>query len=102
MIRNFRLGALAVLLASPTMPGAIQTAARAQADPTTLSAPPAVATPAPVQAAVLWNVAAARELLSYVEAVGEEGLDPAAYSPERRSEERRVGKECRSRWERVR
>ena len=82
MIRNFRLGALAVLLASPTMPGAIQTAALAQADPATSSAPPAV-TPAPVQTAVLWNVAAARELLSYVEAVGEEGLDPAAYSPDR-------------------
>ena len=30
MIRSFRLTALALLLASPTMPGAIQTAAFAQ------------------------------------------------------------------------
>ena len=63
------------------MPGAIQTAALAQADPATT--PPAAAAPLPVQAPVVWNVVAARELLSYVEGVGSEGLDPAAYSPER-------------------
>jgi len=87
MIRTFRLGALALLLASPTMPGAIQTAAFAQADPR--AADPAVPTPpaapavAPVPAPPIWSVAAAEELLRYVEQIGREGIDPGAYQPER-------------------
>ncbi len=88
MTRYFRLSALALLLASPTMPGAIQTAAFAQAQsaqsPTAeprLEYQSPVAAPAPVQAA-MWRPAAAQELLRYVEAVGQEGLDPAAYSPD--------------------
>ena len=84
MIRTFRLGALALLLASPTMPGAIQTAAFAQAQPTPAQAqapvaPPQAAQPAPaVPQNPLWRVAAARELLSYIERIDQEGLDPAS------------------------
>lgn len=81
MTRSFKLSALVLLLASPTMPGAIQTAAFAQqAQP---QAAPRLdyqqVTPAPV----VWRRAAAEELLSYVESIGAEGLDPAAYDPER-------------------
>jgi murein L,D-transpeptidase YcbB/YkuD len=87
MIRTFRLGALALLLASPTMPGAIQTAAFAQAQPAPAQAPvtpPQAAQPAPaVPQNPLWRVAAARELLSYIERIDQEGLDPASYAPDR-------------------
>src|SRR5688572_14435865 len=82
MIRTFRLSALALLLASPTMPGAIQTAAFAQAEPV-LDYQAPVAVPAPQ--AALWQVDAAEELLRYVEGVAAEGLEPAAYAPERLS-----------------
>jgi murein L,D-transpeptidase YcbB/YkuD len=81
MIRPFRNGALALLLASPTMPGAIQTAALAQAQPQLATQPAPVATPpAP---APTWRRETAQELLRYVDGVGTEGLDPAGYSPER-------------------
>jgi murein L,D-transpeptidase YcbB/YkuD len=87
MIRTFRTGALALLLASPTMPGAIQTAAYAQSEPAAPAAapvqPPAAATPAPPPQAPLWRVAAAEELLRYIEGIGREGLDPASYGPDR-------------------
>jgi L,D-transpeptidase YcbB len=100
MIRTFRLGALALLLASPTVPGAIQTAAFAQAEPgpdAPVAPPTQAPTPAPAQVQVpqvappapvvpqipLWRVSAAEELLRYVETIGEEGLDPASYAPER-------------------
>lgn len=75
MNKIFRLSTLAALLASPTLPAAMQTAAIAQPQPVQLApvAPPAV----------LWNRAAAQALLSYVEAVGAEGLNPAAYGPDR-------------------
>ena len=77
MTKPFRVCALVVLLASPTMPGAIQAAALDQAQA------PAEPAPAPPPAPVNWRVDAARELLTYVEAIGAEGLSPAAYSPER-------------------
>lgn len=77
MLRNVRLSALALLLASPTMPGAIQSAALAQPDPRLEYLPPV---PAPQPQPALWSVAAAEELLRYVENVGAEGLDPAAFS----------------------
>jgi len=80
MIRTFRLSALALLLASPTMPGAIQTAAFAQSEPR-LDYQAPVAAPQPQ--AALWRVDAAEKLLRYVEEIGEEGLDPASYGPER-------------------
>lgn len=85
MIKTLRLTALALVLASPTMPGAIQTAAFAQAEPPAApptSAMPPAAEPAPPPRALLWRVAAAEELLRYIEAIGEEGLDPAAYAPD--------------------
>ena len=88
MIRTFRLGALALLLASPTMPGAIQTAAFAQSEPAQAPAasqvaPPEAAPPAPVVQIPLWRVSAVEELLRYIDRIDAEGLDPAAYSPER-------------------
>ncbi|HYI65190.1 MAG TPA: L,D-transpeptidase family protein [Allosphingosinicella sp.] len=85
MIRPFRNGALALLLASPTMPGAIQTAALAQSQPQS-GAEPVAAAPAPPPApapAPAWRRDTAEELLRYVEGVAPEGLDPASYSPDR-------------------
>jgi murein L,D-transpeptidase YcbB/YkuD len=81
MTRSFRLSALVVLLASPTMPGAIQTAAfaqvQAQAQPQlgnqSLTSQPQAA----------WRAETAQELLLYIEGIGQEGLDPADYSPDR-------------------
>ena len=86
MTRFFRLSALGLLLASPTMPGATQAAASAQSQqrpssqlPVPVPAPPALA-PAPQP---VWQRAAAEELLRYVGRVHEEGLDPASYGPDR-------------------
>jgi len=79
MTRPFRLSALVLLLASPTMPGAIQTAALAQGQPE----PGAQAlVPAPVPAPA-WRRETAQELLLYVEGIGQEGLSPAGYSADR-------------------
>ena len=82
---SLKVPALLVALASPTMPGAIQTAAVAQqalaAQPS--AAPPAAQAPAPAPVVRTWRREAAQELLDYVERVHEEGLDPAAYNPER-------------------
>jgi murein L,D-transpeptidase YcbB/YkuD len=80
MIKSFRLGALALLLASPTMPGAIQTAAFAQSEPR-LGYEAAV--PAVQPQAAAWEKRAAEQLLRYVEAIGEEGLEPSSYGPDR-------------------
>ncbi len=87
MKRSVKLLLVTATLASPTMPGAIQTAALAQ-NATPAATPPA-ATPAPpppapiVPTVQVWRREAARELLAYVDAIGEEGLDPAAYNPDR-------------------
>jgi len=81
MIRTFRLGALALLLASPTMPAAL-----AQSQPTPAAAAPVVQPPLAPQPAPqpsLWRVTAAEELLRYVEGIGADGLDPANYAPDR-------------------
>ena len=88
MIRTFRLSGLALLLASPTMPGAIQTAAFAQSEPQPGTAVPAVqppqaAQPAPAPQPPIWRVATVEELLAYIDRLGEEGLDPASYAPDR-------------------
>ncbi|MGZ8311100.1 MAG: L,D-transpeptidase family protein [Allosphingosinicella sp.] len=92
MPKNLRLSALALLLATPTMPGAIQAAAFAQSEPRLgyqNQVPPAAttvpaATPvAPAPQPVVWRPRAAEELLRYVEEIGKEGLDPASYQPER-------------------
>lgn len=85
MTRSFKLSAMVALLASPTMPGAIQAAAHAQQAPAAQQAPVVAPPPAyqPVQPApIVWRRAAAEELLRYVEAIGQEGLDPATYAPE--------------------
>jgi murein L,D-transpeptidase YcbB/YkuD len=74
MIRPLRNAALVVMLATPTMPGAIQAAALDQEQP-------AAAAPQPV--AVSWRLNDARELLTYVQDIGTEGISPAAYGPER-------------------
>ena len=88
MIRTFRTGALALLLASP----AIYTTAYAQSEPAqpapaqpapAPAQPPEAATPAPAPQPVPWRVAAAEELLRYVEGIGQEGLEPASYAPDR-------------------
>jgi len=74
MIKSLRNTALVVLLATPTMPGAIQAAALDQEQP------PATA---PQPASVSWRLNDARELLDYVQNVGAEGITPASYGPER-------------------
>jgi murein L,D-transpeptidase YcbB/YkuD len=77
MISSLRNAALVVLLASPTMPGAIQAAALDQEQP------PAAAPVAPVPAPATWRMNDARELLAFVQNIGTEGLAPAAYDPDR-------------------
>ena len=74
MIKSLRIAALIVLLASPTMPGAIQAAALDQEQP-----PAAAPTAAPVS----WRMNDARELLEYVRNIGTEGLAPEAYGADR-------------------
>jgi len=76
MHKLFRLSALGAVLASPTLPVAMETAANAQVQPI------APAPVAPLPAAV-WTRPAAEALLAYVEGVGAEGLDPATYGPDR-------------------
>lgn len=75
MLKLLRTTFLGLLLASPTLPSGVQTAAHAQGEPH-----PAQDAPVPVGApAPQWSTAAARELLAYVEGIGGEGLDPATY-----------------------
>ena len=71
---------------------AVAASASAQTDPVGTSALQPVTAPqqvAPLQAppvappTVQWNRAAAGDLLAYIERIGEEGLDPADYAPER-------------------
>ena len=80
MTRSFKLSAMLLALASPTMPGAIQTAAFAQSTPAAAVPAPPAAVPAP---APVWRRSAAEELLAYLEGVDAEGLVPAAYTPDR-------------------
>jgi len=83
MTKPFRNGALALLLASPTMPGAMQTAALAQTQAQPQSgaqAVPVTIVPAPPP---VWRRETAEELLRYLDGVGAEGLDPTGYGPER-------------------
>jgi murein L,D-transpeptidase YcbB/YkuD len=73
---------------------AVAAAAAAQTDPVgaskiqpvapPLAAPSMTPAPAPFQPPVItveWNAGDAKELLAYIERVGEEGLDPADYKP---------------------
>jgi murein L,D-transpeptidase YcbB/YkuD len=80
MTRALRLAALITILASPTMPGAIQSAraqVQAQAQPQ-LGYQTLTSEPAPT-----WSRDTARELLTYVQHIDREGLDPRDYSPDR-------------------
>jgi murein L,D-transpeptidase YcbB/YkuD len=81
MTKSLRLSALVLLLASPTMPGAIQTAAIAQAQPQPQAAAPVPAMPP--AAPMVWSRDAAQELLQYIDRIDEEGLSPASYSRDR-------------------
>ncbi len=81
MLKLLRSTALAVLLASPTVPAALQTAAVAQGQPQLTYQNPAQ--PAPQPGAATWSRAQAQELLRYVEGVGAEGLDPSDYGLDR-------------------
>jgi murein L,D-transpeptidase YcbB/YkuD len=82
MTRALRLSALILLLASPTMPGAIQSAARAQVQ---AQAQPQLGYQAVTSQpqAPAWRRESAQELLQYIERIGQEGLDPADYGAER-------------------
>ncbi len=82
MKSGLKLSAMIVLLASPTMPGAIQAAAAQTSTPVQVQ-PPRLDYQPVQPAPVLWQRAAVEELLAYVEAIGDEGLDPAAYAPDR-------------------
>lgn len=77
MKKLVRLSSLGVLLASPSIPAALQTAAVAQSQP---AAPVAAA---PLPAATVWTRESAQALLSYIEGVGAEGLTPSTYAPDR-------------------
>ena len=76
MNKFFRLSSLGMLLATPTLPAALPTAAIAQ------SQPAAEVPVAPMPAAV-WSRETAQALLDYVEAIGAEGLNAASYGPDR-------------------
>lgn len=76
MFKLFRFSCLGILLASPTIPGAAQTAAQPQLGYQ-------VPVQLPQRAAPVWSRKTAAELLAYVERIGSEGLDPAAYAPDR-------------------
>ena len=80
MTRAFRLSALILVLTSPTMPGAIQSAASAQVQSPAQLQPSA---PAPVPEIPVWRRDTAQELLLYIEQVRQEGLDPSDYGPDR-------------------
>jgi L,D-transpeptidase YcbB len=82
MTRALRLSALVLLLASPTMPGAMQTALAPSPDASQLGLQRVQPQP-PAAPAASWTRGAAQELLRYVEGIGQEGLSPASYSPDR-------------------
>jgi murein L,D-transpeptidase YcbB/YkuD len=82
MTRALRLSALVLLLASPTMPGAMQTALAQSQDASQLGLQRVQPQP-PAAPAASWTRGAAQELLRYVEGIGQEGLSPASYSPDR-------------------
>ena len=82
MIMTTRLSALTLLLASPALAGAAQNAPVGPAAPQPQLQAPVQPLAPPLQE-VAWRRGAAEALLRYVEQVGQEGLDPASYGPER-------------------
>ena len=81
MTRALRLSALILVLASPTMPGAIQSAARAQV--TAQAQPQMGYQTITSEQAPTWSRDSAQELLTYVQHIGQEGLNPSDYGPDR-------------------
>src|SRR4051812_18343759 len=81
MTRALRLSALLLVLASPTMPGAIQSAARAQV--TAQAQPQMGYQTITSEQAPAWSRDAAQELLAYVQHIGQEGLNPSDYGADR-------------------
>jgi murein L,D-transpeptidase YcbB/YkuD len=87
------LSSLALGLAATAATASAQTDPVGASQLQPVTAPPAGQTPAPEASQALvppaprplveWNSAAAQELLSYVERIDEEGLDPKDYSPDR-------------------
>lgn len=91
---RYRLSAVSLLLAATAMPAFAQLQEGERPTDAQIAAGEAPATPLPegetalraLQNATMapnWTIAAAEELLAYVERVGEEGLDPADYTPDR-------------------
>lgn len=75
--------AASIAQTSPATPPAKAPQAAPSAAPT--NAAPAAVTPAPMPPVLTadWKRKQAEELLGFIEAIGEEGLDPADYEPER-------------------
>ncbi len=73
MKRSVKLLLVTATLASPTMPGAVQTAAFAQNAAAGAGQPAATPAPAVTPVVQVWRREAARELLAYVDAIGAEG-----------------------------
>jgi L,D-transpeptidase YcbB len=74
---------LALLALGAALPAAAQNRAAVPAAPAPAAAQPApVAAPAAPVLAADWNRDSAKELLGFIERIGEEGLDPADYAPQ--------------------
>ena len=85
-LRNSLLAGLAALLTLPVAAQDVEPQPVLEDDAVPVSAPPAgealTLPPAPRYPSVMqWPVAHARKLLTVIEAVGVEGLDPADYRP---------------------
>lgn len=94
MQKTYRLSVVTLLLAASAMPALAQIKPGERPTEQQVEAGEAPATPIDESekalralqnpaAATIWSQAAARELLAFVDRVGEEGLDPADYQPER-------------------
>ena len=80
-----RFNAFAFLCGAAALPVAAQAQQPVAVQQQTVPAPPTapstiVPEPAPLPPA-LWNVSDAQQLLTYIQAIGKEGLDPADYDP---------------------
>lgn len=76
MSKLTRVSLLAFLVAAPVAPGLIHTPAVAQQEPASSGQP------TPTQNGA-WSADRAQQLLSYIEGVDADGLNPAAYGPDR-------------------
>ncbi len=92
MLNHARSTLLALFVTTAAMPGPVQMVSAAQNAPAASTTPAPQAAPAP--SAAPWSRAAAEELLAYIETVGQEGLSPAAYQPDRLREAVAAGDEA--------